>query len=103
MAATTPMRIAPKTATTKAAISATGAVHAGHRGCGDSPSGSSGSSGGGPGGGSATGGGGGRLVMPGSNLRAEGGELAKRPNRPHGVVEHRRLAAAHDQHRGGTG
>src|SRR6476620_1319167 len=74
-AATAPIRIAPKTATTNAAIRATGAVHAGQRGCGETPSGSSGSSGGGPGGpggGTATGGGGGggRLLMPEFNLRA---------------------------------
>ena len=47
--ATTPITIAPKTATTKPAMSATGAVHAGQRGWGETPSGSSGSSGGGPG------------------------------------------------------
>src|SRR4051794_22692351 len=64
-AATAPIRIAPKTATTKAAIRATGAVQGGQCGCGDRPSGSSGSSGGGPGCGKATGGGGGgRLLIP---------------------------------------
>src|SRR5256885_13572256 len=57
-AATAPIRIAPNTATTKAAIRATGAVQAGQGGCGGRPSGSAGSAGGGPGGGRATGGGG---------------------------------------------